>query len=47
MPAEIPYRKEIITVTFGVVAFSVFVQGLTKQPMLKAMGETPTKIHEL
>ena len=39
MPTEIPHRTEIITVTFGVVAFSVFVQGLTMQPMLRAMGE--------
>lgn len=41
LPAEIPQRTEIITVTFGVVAFSVFVQGLTMEPMLKAMGEIP------
>ncbi|MBD2188483.1 cation:proton antiporter [Pseudanabaena mucicola] len=41
LPVEIPHRTEIITVTFGVVAFSVFVQGLTMQPMLKAMGEIP------
>jgi CPA1 family monovalent cation:H+ antiporter len=43
LPAEIPHRTEIITVTFGVVAFSVFVQGLTMQPMLKAMGEIPSE----
>ncbi len=47
LPAEIPHRTEIITVTFGVVAFSVFVQGLTMQPMLKAMGEIPTKTQEI
>ncbi|PZV17795.1 MAG: sodium:proton exchanger [Pseudanabaena sp.] len=41
LPMEIPHRSEIITVTFGVVAFSVFVQGLTMQPMLKSMGEIP------
>jgi CPA1 family monovalent cation:H+ antiporter len=42
LPLEMPHRSEIITVTFGVVAFSVFVQGLTMQPLLKAIGEIPT-----
>lgn len=42
LPLEMPHRSEIITVTFGVVAFSVFVQGLTMQPMLNAIGEIPT-----
>lgn len=42
LPLDIPHRTEIITVTFGVVAFSVFVQGLTMQPMLKSLGEIPT-----
>lgn len=42
LPPEMPHRSQIITVTFGVVAFSVFVQGLTMQPMLNAIGEIPT-----
>lgn len=42
LPLDLPHRVEIITVTFGVVAFSVFVQGLTMQPMLQALGEIPT-----
>lgn len=42
LPLEMPHRSEIITVTFGVVAFSVFVQGLTMQPLLNAIGEIPT-----
>jgi monovalent cation:H+ antiporter, CPA1 family len=42
LPLEMPHRSEIITVTFGVVAFSVFVQGLTMKPMLEAIGEIPT-----
>ena len=41
LPPELSHRSEIITVTFGVVAFSVFVQGLTMKPMLKALGEIP------
>lgn len=42
LPPEMPHRSQIITVTFGVVAFSVFVQGLTMQPMLNAIREIPT-----
>lgn len=41
LPMDLPHRSEIITVTFGVVAFSVFVQGLTMKPMLSAMDEIP------
>ena len=35
LPPELSHRSEIIAVTFGVVAFSVFVQGLTMKPMLQ------------
>jgi CPA1 family monovalent cation:H+ antiporter len=41
IPAELPYRQEILTVTFGVVAFSVFVQGLTITALLKKLGQLP------
>jgi len=41
LPLEVPQREEIITVSFAVVAFSVFVQGLTIKPLLRSMGETP------
>ncbi len=41
MPRDIPHYEEIITVTFAVVAFSVFVQGLTVAPFLRKMGELP------
>lgn len=43
IPASLPYRQEILTVTFGVVAFSVFVQGLTITPLLRRIGEIPAK----
>jgi Na+:H+ antiporter len=33
-----PYRTEILEVTFGVVAFSILVQGLTIKPMLRGLG---------
>ena len=39
LPPEVPLREEIITISFAVVAFSVFVQGLTIAPFLRRMGE--------
>jgi len=39
LPAALPERESIITVTFAVVAFSVIVQGLTVTPLLKKLGE--------
>jgi CPA1 family monovalent cation:H+ antiporter len=39
LPPEVPRRQEIITVSFVVVAFSVFVQGLTIKPLLHTTGE--------
>lgn len=41
LPPELPHYGEIITVTFAVVAFSIFVQGLTITPLLHRMGEMP------
>lgn len=41
IPESVPYRPEILTVTFGVVAFSVFAQGLTMTPLLRTMGQLP------
>jgi CPA1 family monovalent cation:H+ antiporter len=41
LPAEVPQRETIITISFAVVAFSVFVQGLTMTPFLRRMGEIP------
>jgi len=39
LPVELPQRSEIITVSFAVVAFSVFAQGLTMPRLLRAIGE--------
>lgn len=39
IPAAIPRRQEIITVSFAVVAFSVFVQGLTVAPLLRRIRD--------
>ncbi|NNF00988.1 MAG: sodium:proton antiporter [Pyrinomonadaceae bacterium] len=41
IPESVPYRSEILTVTFGVVAFSVFAQGLTMTPLLRKLGQLP------
>jgi len=41
LPPEIPQREAVVTASFAVVAFSVFVQGLTLAPLLRAFGELP------
>jgi CPA1 family monovalent cation:H+ antiporter len=38
LPANIAERGQIIAVAFAVVAFSVFVQGLTMGPLVKRLG---------
>jgi CPA1 family monovalent cation:H+ antiporter len=39
LPPEVPDRASIVTVSFAVVAFSVFVQGLSLTPLLRTFGE--------
>ena len=41
LPPEMPDREAIITVAFAVVAFSIFVQGLTIKPLMRRLGELP------
>jgi CPA1 family monovalent cation:H+ antiporter len=41
LPAALPLRDEIVVVTFGVVAFSIVVQGLTMPPLLRLLGFLP------
>ena len=43
LPPEVPQHEEIIAVSFAVVAFSVFVQGLTMTPLLRRVGEIPAR----
>jgi CPA1 family monovalent cation:H+ antiporter len=43
LPDNLPHRAEIITVSFAVVAFSVFVQGLTVVPLLRRWKELPSR----
>jgi CPA1 family monovalent cation:H+ antiporter len=39
LPHQLPEREAIVTISFAVVAFSVFAQGLTITPVLRRMGE--------
>ena len=41
LPPTVPERESIVTISFAVVAFSVFVQGLTMTPLLRRIGEIP------
>lgn len=43
LPSEIADRQEIIAVAFAVVAFSILVQGLTITPLIRRLGELPSK----
>ena len=41
LPPDVPERETIVAISFAVVAFSVFAQGLTMTPFLRKMGEIP------
>jgi monovalent cation:H+ antiporter, CPA1 family len=41
LPPDLPLRDEIVTVSFAVVAFSIFAQGLSITPLLRKLGELP------
>jgi CPA1 family monovalent cation:H+ antiporter len=41
LPPSLPFRIEIVIATFGVVGFSVVVQGVTMAPFLKILGLRP------
>ena len=41
IPPTLPLRDEIVVVTFGVVAFSIVVQGLTMPLLLRRLGFVP------
>jgi CPA1 family monovalent cation:H+ antiporter len=43
LPTQFPEREAIVTVSFAVVAFSVFAQGLTITSVLRRLGEIPAK----
>ena len=39
LPADVPHRAAIVSISFSVVAFSVVVQGMTMTPLLRRLGE--------
>ncbi len=39
LPPDLPRRNDIVTVSFAVVAFSVFAQGLTMTPLLRMLSQ--------
>lgn len=41
LPLDLPRRDDIVALTFGVVAFSIVVQGLTMPLLLRALGFLP------
>lgn len=43
LPPDLAGRQEIIVVTFAVVALSILVQGLTITPLMRRLGELPSK----
>ena len=38
---HLPHRNHIIALTFAVVAFSIFAQGLTITPLMRRLGALP------
>lgn len=36
---DVPRHDDIVTVSFAVVAFSIFAQGLTMRPLMRRLGE--------
>lgn len=38
LPRTFPYREQILAMTFGVVAFTIIVQGLAIKPLLHVLG---------
>jgi CPA1 family monovalent cation:H+ antiporter len=39
LPESLPFREDVVTVTFAVVVFSIFAQGLTMVPLLRKLGQ--------
>jgi CPA1 family monovalent cation:H+ antiporter len=43
LPENLPHHDAIITITFAVVAFSIFAQGLSITPLLRKLGQIPER----
>jgi CPA1 family monovalent cation:H+ antiporter len=39
LPEDLPHHDTMVTITFAVVAFSVFAQGLSITPLLRRLGQ--------
>lgn len=39
LPPDLPLRDDIVTVSFAVVAFSIFAQGMTMTPLLRKLSQ--------
>ncbi len=46
LPDDLPYREQIVAVTFGVVAFSVVVQGMTMPFLMRKLGLIPGQVQD-
>ena len=46
LPYDVPHRAEILTMAFGVVAFSIVGQGLTVKPLLRLLHVETTREDE-
>ena len=46
LASDFPYRQQILALTFGVVAFSIVVQGLTIKPLLRLLQISTRKEDE-
>jgi CPA1 family monovalent cation:H+ antiporter len=47
LPGDIPERQEIVVVSFAVVAFSIFIQGLTMPWLIRRLGLLRGKENEI
>jgi len=43
LPETLPHRNELVAAAFAVVAFSIVVQGMTMQPLLRRLGHLQDK----
>jgi monovalent cation:H+ antiporter, CPA1 family len=43
LPDEVPMKEAIVATSFAVVAFSIFVHGLTIAPLMRRLGEVPSR----
>jgi len=46
LDSSFPYRDQILNLTFGVVVFSILVQGLSIKPLLRILRLAPEIAHE-